>query len=91
MWSIDLLAHVAAVSIGLPSCIIAPNTTHPWPAGISNVHDTFTIPNVPNFQAMAHVPIHMVVGTNNLDMPCLMLYEAQMQQSMQLGEQGWNK
>ena len=61
--------HLVAVSIGVPGCIISPIT-----------NDTFTIPNMPNFQAMAHVPIHMVVGTNNFDMPCLMLYETQMQQ-----------
>jgi pimeloyl-ACP methyl ester carboxylesterase len=59
--------RLAAVSIGAPGRITPPDITQPWPAGLSDVHDIFGLPNVPNFHIMNNVPVKMVVGANDLD------------------------
>jgi predicted peptidase len=60
-------SRLAGISIGAPGRITRPDNTQPWPAGLSDVHEIFGIANVPNFKAMAHVPVQMVVGANDHD------------------------
>lgn len=59
--------RLASVSIGAPGQITSPDSRLPWPAGISNISDKFSITGIPNFETMAQVPVQMVVGAEDLD------------------------
>ncbi|TFK53738.1 poly hydrolase [Heliocybe sulcata] len=56
------------VSIGAPGSITLPRADRPWPEGISDINEIFDMQNqpggghVPDFAAMAEVPVHFVVG-----------------------------
>lgn len=55
--------RIAADSIGAPGRI-TPLSTHPehtWPAGLADVQNVYGM-QPPDFGAMAHIPIQMIVG-----------------------------
>jgi pimeloyl-ACP methyl ester carboxylesterase len=58
--------RLAAVSIGAPGRITAPDLHSPWPAGVSNIREVFSLPNVPDFNQMARVPVQYIVGEKDL-------------------------
>jgi len=64
--------RLAAVSIGAPGHITPPATDKPWPAGLADLSGVFGISDAPNFDAMARIPVQLVVGENDLDTSSIM-------------------
>jgi pimeloyl-ACP methyl ester carboxylesterase len=59
--------RIAGVSIGAPGRLTPPDTTKPWPAGLSNICNIFGVFNAPNFHHMARVPVQFIVGEKDVD------------------------
>ncbi|KAJ3891264.1 poly hydrolase [Lentinula edodes] len=58
--------RLAAVSIGAPGRLTAPDTQSPWPEGVGNVREIFGLPGIPNFAAMARLSVQFVVGEKDV-------------------------
>ncbi|KAJ4468305.1 poly hydrolase [Lentinula aciculospora] len=58
--------RLAAVSIGAPGRLTAPNTQSPWLEGVANISEVFGLSGIPNFAAMARLPVHFVVGEKDV-------------------------
>ncbi|KZT22587.1 hypothetical protein NEOLEDRAFT_1137829 [Neolentinus lepideus HHB14362 ss-1] len=65
------------VSIGAPGSITLPRKDRPWPEGIADITQVFDIKStcggdhVPNFAAMAKVPLQFVVGERDIETSAL--------------------
>jgi hypothetical protein len=57
--------RLIAVSIAAPGNITTPNIERPWPLGLSDAAEKFGIPDVPDFEMWARVPIQLVVGAED--------------------------
>ncbi|KAJ3984441.1 poly hydrolase [Lentinula detonsa] len=58
--------RLAAVSIGAPGRLTAPDLQSPWPEGVADISEIFGLPGVPDFAAMARLPVQFVVGSKDL-------------------------
>ncbi|KAF9059789.1 hypothetical protein BDP27DRAFT_1340723 [Rhodocollybia butyracea] len=58
--------RLAAVSVGAPGRITAPDLHSPWPVGVSNIHSVFSLPAAPNFDQMARIPVQYVIGEKDV-------------------------
>ncbi|KZT22176.1 poly hydrolase [Neolentinus lepideus HHB14362 ss-1] len=61
------------VSIGAPGSITLPRRDSPWPEGIADISQVFDIKGdyVPDFAAMAKVPVQFVVGERDVETSAL--------------------
>ncbi|TFK53737.1 poly hydrolase [Heliocybe sulcata] len=65
------------ISIGSPGSITLPRADRPWPEGISDINEVFDVPDqpgqnhVPDFAAMAKVPVQFVVGESDIETSAL--------------------
>lgn len=61
-------SRIAAVSIGAAGRITPPSThpEHTWPGGLADVHDIFGV-HPPDLAQLAHIPVQMIVGGDDLD------------------------
>ncbi|KIK68874.1 hypothetical protein GYMLUDRAFT_622657 [Collybiopsis luxurians FD-317 M1] len=57
--------RLAAVSIGAPGRLTAPDSQSPWPEGVATVHSVFALPEV-DFQKMGRVPVQFVIGEKDV-------------------------
>lgn len=59
-------SRLAAVSIGAPGRLTAPDMQTLWPEGVSNVSQVFGLPDRPNLREMAQVPVQFIVGEKDV-------------------------
>ncbi|KAE9408548.1 hypothetical protein BT96DRAFT_1099406 [Gymnopus androsaceus JB14] len=59
-------SRLAAVSIGAPGRLTAPDMQSLWPEGVSNISQVFALPGVPDFRQMARVPVQFIVGEKDV-------------------------
>ncbi|KAF5388785.1 hypothetical protein D9757_005676 [Collybiopsis confluens] len=57
--------RLAAVSIGAPGRLTAPDLQSPWPEGIADVQQVFALPEI-QFDKMASIPVQFVIGERDV-------------------------